>query len=84
MQIVIIYLLLLALLGEAFLFYMLWYSHKKEVALYKMYKTLSNKIRPMRLYFLQIVYNDMVKNECYERAKEIKEIINTEFPEERI
>lgn len=57
------------------------FGQKKQIdRLNYIINTMAHHIGPMRLHFLQMVYNDCVKNENYREAGKILTIINEEFP----
>lgn len=55
---------------------------EQHTLLYKMYKGVGIRLRPIRLKFLYEVYNNCVECQEYETASEIKEIIESEYPDE--
>ena len=55
---------------------------KENMVLYKLCKGLGQRLSPIRLAFLQDVYNKCVERQEYETAGEINEIIKNEYPDE--
>lgn len=59
------------------------FSLQKQLsALSKLYRITANRLSPIRLHFLQMVYNDCVINENYREAGAIRDMLKQEFPEE--
>ncbi len=60
----------------------LFEQQKQQVALNKRCKELDSNLKPIRLYFIVKNYNICIRNEDYECAGKILNIIKEQFPED--
>lgn len=71
-----------SLFGTFLTLSILFNLQKQYTVLYKLYKGLGKRLDPIRLHFLQVVYNSCVEDQDYENANEILNIIKDEYPDE--
>ncbi|WP_195375376.1 hypothetical protein [Parabacteroides leei] len=82
LSIIAIILSVIAILGAILVLHVMFNLQKQFSGLNKLYRIQRNRLNPIRLHFLQMVYNDCVVHENYREAGEIRDMIKQEFPKE--
>ena len=72
----------IAILGVIMVLYVMFNQQKQLSELNRHHRIILNRLRPIRLHFLQIVYNDCVLHENYREAGKILDMLKCEYLEE--